>query len=550
MIKVSFKKRNSTAIPQDRCQENCEIMKKAVVALMVLVVAVVFVVFLRTPSQSMQDAHLLCHVGGTMTPTIEEIAKLYEAQTGVKVDINAAGSGELLAYISGQKKGDIYICHDPFVDILMNKYKYGIDAWQISELTPVIIVQKGNPKNIRGIRDLTRDDVNVILTDYELSTLGYLLPVIFKNAGIDFDEYNQNKKIITNKSGGYAANYVAMSNADAGIVWNAVWKLRSNALDAVSIEEQLPQPGIDATTSATGKRYFLRPVRVTAATLTCSKNPEMAKKFIEFMLTAQAIQIFKKNGFTDGAIHKLYEQGKPVKRDLPADCGAQKSLVILAAAGMRRALDELVADFKDKTGITVDPDYGGSGVILARAVATDQADMFMPADKWYIEKLKEKTDKVMLEKTVAEFVPVIIVQKGNPMSVKGLSDLTRSDLRVGLGEAMTCEVGVLTEKIFKKNGIDRSKIAAKESTTVNELGVWVKMKNIDAAIVWDAIARNLKDDVDIITIPDEQAITSLVTISLLKTSGHAEQAKQFIDFVTSSDGRKILADSGYNVLGL
>ena len=83
----------------------------------------------------------------------------------------------------------------------------------------MIVVQKGNPKNIRGIKDLTRKDVSLILTDYEKSTLGRILSTIFKKAGIDFDAFNKSKKIETHRSGGFAANSVKMGKFDASIVW-------------------------------------------------------------------------------------------------------------------------------------------------------------------------------------------------------------------------------------------------------------------------------------------------------------------------------------------
>jgi len=47
---------------------------------------------------------------------------------------------------------------------------------------------------------------------------------------------------------------------------------------------------------------------------------------------------------------------------------------------------------------------------------------------------------------------------------------------------------------------------AQKSLTVNELGVWVKMKTVDAAIVWDAIATNIAADVQTIDLPPEQRI--------------------------------------------
>lgn len=491
---------------------------------------------------------LICHVGGTMAPVMTKIAEAYTAETGVKIEINSAGSGELLAYIQGQKSGDLYISHDPFIDILMQKWKMGVDGWKIAELTPGIVVEKGNPKKIRGLHDLTRKDVRVILTDYKLSTLGRMLPTIFEKAGIDFEKFNAEKKIVTNKSGGYTANYVKMKNADAGMVWKAVWSLRKDALDFIPIDEYLPIPYVDTVTSATKKKYWLTPVRVTVATLTCSKRPEEARKFAEFIASDRCAQTFEEFGFTMNGVEKLYEDGNA----LPAAVAALTlsgvggdPVVLFAGAGLRRAVDAMIAAFKKKTGITVDADYGGSGLILARAVDSKEADLFMPGDVWYVDQLQKKTGKVESKQEVSYFVPTIIVGKDNPKGIKGLDDFTRKDLRVGLGEAKSCEVGRLSTQILEKNGVDRSTIKAKESTTVNELGVWVKMNNIDVAIVWDAIAANIKSDIEIVNIPKEKNIVSSVVVGLLRTSQRKESAQKFIEYMTSAEGRKILEANGY-----
>jgi ABC-type molybdate transport system substrate-binding protein len=256
---------------------------------------------------------LICHVGGTMRPIMENLAKVYEKETGQKIEINSAGSGELLAHIELQKEGDLYVCHSPFMDILMHK-KLGSDGWAIGELYPVIIVQKGNPKKIKSLQDLTRKDIDLFLTDYKLSTLGRMMPTIFAKAGINFEELNKNKRIETNKSGGYVANIIKTKNADAGIVWNVVAKLRRDGLDTIKINKYLPIPGIDMVTSATNKMYPLTPVRVSISTLKCSTQPIEAEKFAKFLTSPRFIKVFEDAGYgvDSKLIGQKYKDGKSI----------------------------------------------------------------------------------------------------------------------------------------------------------------------------------------------------------------------------------------------
>ena len=265
-------------------------------------------------AKSAEKKPLICHIGGTMRPIVAKLAEKYEQETGQKVEINSADSGELLAHIEMQKEGDLYVCHAPFMDILMRK-GLGIDGWVIGELYPVIIVQKGNPKHIKSLQDLTRDDVELYLTDYKFSTLGRMIGTIFAKAGISLDELRKKKKIETNRSGGYVANIVKTKNADAGVVWDVVAKLRSDGLDVIKIDKFLPVPGVDMVTSATGKSYNLTPVRVSISTLKCSKQPEAAAKFAEYLTSPEHAQAFKDAGYkVDPAlIGQRYKNGKPLK---------------------------------------------------------------------------------------------------------------------------------------------------------------------------------------------------------------------------------------------
>lgn len=229
-------------------------------------------------------------------------------------------------------------------------------------------------------------------------------------------------------------------------------------------------------------------------------------------------------------------------------CGGQDENVRLrlyAGGGMRRAVEELSDAFREQTGIVIDADYAGSGMLITRAQGDDAADLFMPGDVWYVDQLQQKTGNIEERVTVSYFVPIIIVPKGNPMNIGGIKDLNSPALKIGLGKADACQIGRLTTKIFEKAGVNVSKEGVLESLTVNELGVWVKMHNVDVAIVWDAIAANIADSVETIEIPREFNEISTVVCGLMKTSANKVAAKRFMQFMVSPEGQAILKKLGY-----
>jgi molybdate transport system substrate-binding protein len=268
----------------------------ALIVIFAAVIGLLMLIWPREKAPSGTSKHLVCYVGGTMTPVFNTLSAEYRKKTGSVVDITSADSGELLATIEMLSQGDLYVAHDPFMDIAMRR-GFGVNAWRLGELYPVMVVRKGNPKNIHTLQDFMRPDVRVYLTDYQHSTLGNILPIIFKHAGIDFRELNRVKKIPTHRSGSWVANQVIMNAADAALVWQVVARLRQKDLDVVSIDDVLPVPGVDAMTSATNKVYYVAPVKVAMVSLSCSKQPREIEKFVSFVVSDEGKSIFRESGF-------------------------------------------------------------------------------------------------------------------------------------------------------------------------------------------------------------------------------------------------------------
>jgi len=145
---------------------------------------------------------------------------------------------------------------------------------------------------------------------------------------------------------------------------------------------------------------------------------------------------------------------------------------------------------------------------------------------------------------------VILVQKGNPKNIQGLADLTRPGVKLGLGDERACAIGRTCRLIFEKNGLDLKAIernVAFRSVTVNELGNHIRLKALDAVIVWDAVAAYFADYGQVVPIPPEQNVISTVAVGVLKSSPHPQLADEFVEFLTSEEGRAIFRKHHYTV---
>ncbi|MBW1673383.1 MAG: molybdate ABC transporter substrate-binding protein [Deltaproteobacteria bacterium] len=227
---------------------------------------------------------------------------------------------------------------------------------------------------------------------------------------------------------------------------------------------------------------------------------------------------------------------------------AKDMLLVYSGAGMRKPMDKIGIAFEKKYGVAVMYNYAGSNTLLSQIELTKKGDVYMPGATMYINKAKEK-GFVDYEKPVAYHIPVIAVPKGNPAKIRTLKDLTRPSVKIVFGDPMAAAIGKLGNKVLKKNKLydDVQKNVIAHTATVNELVVYLCMKQTDASIIWKASLIGTEDKTDILEIPKEQNIVKVIPIGRLTFSKNKNRAKEFVDFVTSDKGKEIFEKCGFTV---
>jgi molybdate transport system substrate-binding protein len=228
-----------------------------------------------------------------------------------------------------------------------------------------------------------------------------------------------------------------------------------------------------------------------------------------------------------------------------------RELILYCGAGIQPVAEALTQAFTEASGIGVTTTYAGSGRLLGQLASSQVGDLFMPGSAFYVDSaIGRNLACAETLRKVAYFVPVIAVPKGNPDQVTTLRDLAEKPLRLGLGDERAVAVGKHAIKLFEKNQIPYAEVVKHvvyRSGTVNELGVALQMKHIDAAIMWDANARQFTSAVDMIEIPAEQNLVSTIPVVVLTCSQSYNDAQRFVEFVTSSVGQDILKTHLYTV---
>jgi molybdate transport system substrate-binding protein len=222
-------------------------------------------------------------------------------------------------------------------------------------------------------------------------------------------------------------------------------------------------------------------------------------------------------------------------------------LLLYCGAGIRPPAAELAEAFEREHKVKVVTDYAGSEVLLSKIKLVQQGDLYMPGDKHYVDQAAQ-AGMILSQRPVCYFVPTILVQKGNPKGISGLTDLLKPGLKLGVGDPKACAIGRTTMEILAKNNIDQAQIESNlkfQSQTVNELGMQIQAKALDAVIVWDAMANYYREHGDQIPIPAQQNVISTVDVAVLKFSENKDLAEKFVEFAASQKGKEIFERNGY-----
>lgn len=486
-----------------------------------------------------ESAPLRILVGGTMRPVLEALVKSYTLKTGQKVEIDNGDSGELMIRIEQTRSGDVYVCHDPFLARLVRK-DFCDQAWTVASLKPVIVVPRGNPRGIAGFRDLAKPGMKLILTDDVYSTMGHVVARIAGHAGLAGPIASNT--VTTTRSGGQAANAVAIGTADASIVWNAVAFLRQDKLEAIPIEKEFaPRKDVDAVTSATYGKMDMDYIRVTVATLKFSKNQKAARQFGEYVASKEVRGIWDAHGFAPVDETRILSLGSEGKLG--------GSILVHCAAGMRLPVSQMALVFERETGTKVQLSFDGSNRLLGQIKLARKGDVYIAGDAEYVD-IADRDGLIAGRGRLCYFRPVILTKKGNPHGIKTLADLTRAGLKIGQGDPKAAAVGRIMPKLLEMNGVDPAawkQNVVLETATVNDLAVAIKLGSLDAVVVWDAIAVGYSDVTDVIAIPPEKNICPEVESAVLAFAENKTGAEAFMAFLASEKGREICRKNGYSV---
>jgi molybdate transport system substrate-binding protein len=207
----------------------------------------------------------------SLTAAFNELGPQYTAAEGTRVTFNFAGSQALATQIQQGAPADVFASADipnmgKVKDLVGTPQNFASNLLQI-------VVEKGNPKGVKGLDDLANPDLKVVLAAPDVPAGKYAQQALEKaNVTVRPVSQEDNVKAVVNK--------VALGEADAGIVYVTDVTAGGDKVEGVDIPQGL---NVVAT--------------YPIATVKASKAQDKAQAFMDLVLSDQGQQVLKQYGF-------------------------------------------------------------------------------------------------------------------------------------------------------------------------------------------------------------------------------------------------------------
>jgi molybdate transport system substrate-binding protein len=218
-----------------------------------------------------------------------------------------------------------------------------------------------------------------------------------------------------------------------------------------------------------------------------------------------------------------------------------RAITVFAAASLTDAFEEIARGFSRASGgVDVEFNFLASSDLAAQIIEGAPADVFASADEASLARVTGEglaADPVVF----AENRLSIAVPAGNPGEVESLSDLGDPDLVVALcNEA--CPAGRYAMEVFEMAGV----AVEPDSLEGDVRGVLTRvgLGEADAGLVY-VTDISADPDVEGVAIPDK--INVVVTYPIAALEGAPAEASEFVGYVRSEPGKRILTDFGFQV---
>ncbi|MSQ94511.1 MAG: molybdate ABC transporter substrate-binding protein [Gemmataceae bacterium] len=223
---------------------------------------------------------LVVYAGSMLRPALEESLDAFEKRENVRILRNYNGCGILVSQMKAGAEPDLYFaCDTSFMMQVKDQFE---PSANVSTNQLMIVVKKGNPKQVLKLEDLGKKDLQVGVGHEHQCALGALTKETFIRSKV-YDQVIKNVRV-QSPAGDLLVNQMRVGSLDVVVAY------RSNLLDKEGKPypelEGIPINGIPCATPS-------QPIAVAKG----SAHPDLSRRLMEFLQKEESRQRFEKLGF-------------------------------------------------------------------------------------------------------------------------------------------------------------------------------------------------------------------------------------------------------------
>ena len=227
------------------------------------------------------------------------------------------------------------------------------------------------------------------------------------------------------------------------------------------------------------------------------------------------------------------------------DAGAAPPLLVLAASGLREALEELAPLYEARSGGEVDLVLGSSGHLSTQILNGAPADVFIAADGAFVDPLEGAGLVVEASRRVVGVGRVALVWRDGlpaPGGVEVLGDAGNST--VSMANPEVAPYGSAARDILRAVGLQDSmegRIVMGEN--VSQALQFVESGNADYGLVALSLVQGTRPREHLVLPDDDHRALAQVAV-VLRTGSRPAEGEAFLDVLRSPEGQAILERYG------
>lgn len=223
--------------------------------------------------------------------------------------------------------------------------------------------------------------------------------------------------------------------------------------------------------------------------------------------------------------------------------GARAEVLVSAAASLTDAFGDLEAAFeRTHPDVDVKLNLAGSSTLRIQILEGAPVDVYAPANEAHMDRVVE-ADLVEGEPRVFALNRLrVAVPRGNPAGVDELADFADEELLIGLC-APEVPCGGFAREALRRAGVDPA--VDTNEPDVRALLTKIAAGELDAGITYATDVTSAGGVVEGIELPEGVDVVARYPVAVLRDAPHPEDARAFVAFLLSEDGRSILRDHGF-----